>query len=346
MISANRHLPRLWLAIASLLLAQPLAAAPFFHVGDGNESHEEAVSPLFYEDKERGWFWYEPEPVAEPEPEPEPNPMPTPEPLKKPVATVQARPQPDQPLSSAWFRANLTKYRDTAIDDPTPDNVSRYLYLQRVMLDKAERFTEVSQRVVMADPLLDENSRRPIATFGANAMDEQAEQGVNKAIKHIARQAGLWFFYSSTCSYCIKEAGVLNGLSHAHGFKVLPIALDGLPLPGNDFPHFTVDQGQARRLGVDTTPALFLVKPGADGDVIQLGQGLLAGEDIIKRALVLGYQRGWLDKDGFDETRKAKPLTLDPATVQSLTDADISDPALLADKIKTALRGQLPGGGQ
>lgn len=91
------------------------------------------------------------------------------------------------------------------------------MYLQRVMLDKAEKFT----RFAGGDEpsRTHENSRRPIATFGAFAMDDMATQGTEKAAKKLAETAGLWFFYSSTCSFCVKEAGVLKGLMNAYGFK-------------------------------------------------------------------------------------------------------------------------------
>ncbi|PPD43811.1 MAG: hypothetical protein CTY16_12820 [Methylobacter sp.] len=329
------------ITVSFSLSADPVETAPaFFGVSDGRDAvvaHDPRSA--FYQDKERGWFWYEPEPIEDPEPE-WPEAIPTPEAAKKPVEILQTQPQPVKPLSSEWFRVNLAKYRDTAIDEPTADNVSRYLYLQRVMLDKAERFTEQSQRVVMADALLDENSRRPIATFGANAMDELADKGVDKAVKQLAKAAGLWFFYSSTCSFCIKEAGVLKGLSHAYGFKVLPIALDGLPLPDNSYPDFTIDRGQAKKMGVETTPALFLVKPGQKGDVIQIGQGLLSGDEIVKRSLVLGYQQGWINGSDYNGTLKAKPITVDSETIQAINDADIQTPGVMAWKIKENLRAQ------
>lgn len=310
---------------------------PFFAVSDERENVPTPLQPsAFYQQKERGWFWYE-DPIEE---VPEIELPPEPKPLKQEQMQQKNSP-PLKPLSSEWFRANLTKYRDEAVDDPTPENVSKYMYLQRVMLDKAERFTDATKQVVMADPLLDENSRRPIATFGANALDEQAELGTAKVAKQLAKAAGLWFFYSSTCTFCIKEAGVLKGLANAYGFKVMAIALDGLPLPDNSFPNFTTDSGQGKKLGVETTPALFLVKPGKNGDVIQIGQGLLSGDDIVKRAVVLGYQRGWIDDSDYNGTLKAKPITIDQTTLQTVNDDDLDSPDALVSKIKDNLKEQL-----
>lgn len=308
----------------------------FFGVSDGRENvPPQLQTSAFYQQKERGWFWYETPIEEEHEIEWPPEPA-----TPKQERINQKNSPPLKPLSSEWFRANLTKYRDEAVDNPTPENVSKYMYLQRVMLDKAERFTDATKQVVMADPILDENSRRPIATFGANALDEQAELGTAKVAKQLAKAAGLWFFYSSTCTFCIKEAGVLKGLANAYGFKVMAIALDGLPLPDNSYPNFTTDSGQGKKLGVENTPALFLVKPGNNGDVIQIGQGLLSGDDIVKRAVLLGYQRGWIDDSDYNGTLKAKPVTVDQTTLQTVIDEDFDRPDALVSKIKDNLRMQ------
>ena len=330
----------LTLLVAALAsLPWPLCAGetlpPFFGVSDSREMPGQTGGDGYYRQKEKGWFWYEPdpEPVTEvPGQVSPPDPAPLPQTVQKPP---QAQPMP---LSSEWFRQNLTRYRDKAVDDPSDQNVSNYLYLQRVMLDKAARFGEVGQRVVMGDALLDENTLRPVSTFGANAMDARADTGMANAAKQLAEKAGLWFFYSSTCSFCVKEAGVLKGLSHAYGFKILPIALDGLPLPGSPFPNFTADAGQARKLGVETTPALFLAKPGKDGDVIQLGQGLLAVDEIVRRAVVLAHQQGWLTDDDYNRTLKANPIWVGQDALRTVSPQEADDPQLLADKIKRSLR--------
>ena len=333
------------LAVIGGLIPYDLCADPspvFFGVSDSRNQLGINNTGIygFYQEKERGWFWYEPEPpdISEEEEVVE-NKLPPVAPKENPPPKVSTKPEPPKPLSSAWFRENLTRYRDEAVDNPTADNVSRYLYLQRVMLDKASRFSEVSQKTVMADNLLDENQVRPVSTFGANAMDERAEQGTMKAAKQLAAKAGIWFFYSSTCDFCIKEAGVLKGLSHAYGFKILPIALDGLPLPNSPFPDFTIDMGQAKKLGVETTPALFLAKPGKDGDVIPLGQGLLAVDEVIKRAVVLGYQHGWLTEGEYNETLKANPILIDPRLMGTLSQEGANnDDGVLFERIKESLR--------
>lgn len=311
----------------------------FFSVSEGRGLAASPVNDaVYYEGKERGWFWYE-DPELEEEPEEEIIPPPLPKEKKEEPLPPSKKTEP-KPLSSKWFRENMEKFRDKAVDEPTSENVSVYMYLQRVMLDKAEKFTEVTQTTVMSDPVLDENSRRPTATFGAFAMDDKSTRGTEKAAKKLAEIAGLWFFYASTCEFCIKEAGVLKGLANAYGFKIMPIALDGLPLPGSDFKDFTIDRGQAKKLGVETTPALFLVKPGDNGAAIQLGQGLLSGDDIINRAITLSNQNGWLNKDEYNDTLKVNPMQVDTQTIQGLDEKSMSNPSEMVKAIRANLRKQ------
>ena len=342
----RNRLLTLFMAVAlgghsSISIGNERDGAGFFGVSDGRGQlsvlHND--SP-FYEDKERGWFWYE-EPPTEEFPEPEPiAPSKQAVPEKKEEPTL-AKPDGPKPLSAEWFRKNMETYRDKAIDNPTQQNVSTYMYLQRVMLDKAEKFSEVSQRVVMADALLDENSRRPIATFGAFAKDEMSTRGTEKAAKKLAETAGLWFFYDSTCDFCVKQAGVLKGLINAYGFKVLAIGRDGLPLTGGSFPDFTMDRGQAKKLGVETTPSLFLVKPGENGGAIQLGQGLLAGDEIIKRSIALAHQNGWLNNQEYEETRKVKPIQVETKTIQNIDEDIMNNPNDLVKTLRDNLKKQL-----
>jgi conjugal transfer pilus assembly protein TraF len=322
------------------------AAKAFYGVSDRRfPSEVNTPSHGFFDDKERGWFWYEEDDeLGENEEEARVDRRPPLDHLQETKILPQpevAPPPASKPLSAEWFRKNLEKFRDQAIDEPTPEHVSTYLYLQRVMLDKAEQFTEVTQQVMMADAVLDENSRRPIASFGGYAMDDKASRGTDKVAKQLADSMGLWFFYDSTCEFCVKQAGVLKGLMTTYGFKVLAIAIDGLPLPDGSFPHFILDRGQAKQLGVDTTPALFLVKPGDDGGVIQLGQGLLAADELIKRAISLGYHQHWLTDHAYAETKKVKPVQIDTKTIQAVDDALLAEPAQLVKNLRAHLRRQL-----
>ncbi len=308
--------PRSWLFSSCLLLAYPSA---------WGVDMTSASEPLFFLDKERGWFWRESQPerkkaeLVTPKPS-LPNPLPTQE-------SPKPSPPEQSPLSAAWFRKNLEHYRDQAIDDPSPENVAAYYYLQRVMMDKAHRFTDVARQVVMSDPMLDENQRRPIATFAANETNRLAGIASEQVLASLARQAGILFFFRSDCPYCHIQAPLLAVLEKRFGFKVYAVSLDGKPMPGNLYLDFHTDRGQANFLGVASTPAMFLMKP--PDELLSLSQGALSLDDLTGRILVAAHESGWIDDAVFDATRGQR---LSPSLIPSPSSVPVealSDPVEL-----------------
>ncbi|MCF7994056.1 MAG: conjugal transfer protein TraF [Chromatiaceae bacterium] len=326
------------------LLLFPLLTLPAH--GPCNAAPPEAMR--FYERSAEGWFWYAEEPpepdIFEPEPEPQPEPAPTPGPpptLAQPSPTADPAPSATSgpaPLSAAWLRENLERYRDQAIDDPSPTNVALYLYLQRLVLDKAERFAEATQRAVWADPLLDETTRRPLATFAANLANREAGAARDAALKLIAEQAGLWFFYRADCPYCEAQAPLLDLLTMRYGLAVRAIALDGRPLPGGFFPSFATDAGQAKTLGVVSTPALFLVRP-PDG-VVPIAQGVLSLAELQERLVNAATEAGWIPEHWRERTRaRVTDLRLDGTPLPTSDLAD-DNPDQLLERLRS--RAVLP----
>jgi conjugal transfer pilus assembly protein TraF len=258
----------------------------------------------FYSEKARGWFWYERQPdppVEKKEP-----------PVAPPSATKSVETQPVVPPfgSVAWIREAMPKLLDKAVDEPTPENVSAYYYVQRVMKDKSERFTKASQQVVLADPLLDENTRRPFSQYGSAAMDRRAETATEEAIREVAKKAGIWFFFKGGCEFCLLQSPLLKGLQAKYGFTVIPISMDGTSLENGDYPEHLVDRGQSTKIsekfGMDMnyTPSLFLVKP--PNEIIPITFGLTSASEITSRALLQAATAGWIDRELYDKTRKQR----------------------------------------
>ena len=83
----------------------------------------------------------------------------------------------------------------------------------------------------IANPQLNEDSRRPDTQFQLTTHNEQVKAGKAAAVQKVFDKAGLWFFYSSTCQYCIKEGPILNFLERLYNVNILAVSMDGLPLP-------------------------------------------------------------------------------------------------------------------
>ena len=283
----------------------------------------------FFRGKAEGWFFYnEPAPPVEiPADE-----APIAEDLEPPPAPpVEAA--ASVPMSAAWFREHFETYQDRAIDNPTPENVRAFAYLQRVMLDKSQAFADAMQRVVLSDPLLDENTRMPLATFAANRMTQEIAQNRRQVLQAISGRIGLMFFFDAQCSACVAQARILESFRRDFGFSVLAVSTDGRPLPDQLFVDYRTDAGQARQLGVMVTPAIFAFMP--PGDIRPVAQGSLSLADLSDRLLRQAHQAGWIDDETYAATRLAPPVgAMRP---EGLTDEVLSDPVALVEYLQAVI---------
>ena len=294
----------------------------------------------YYERKDEGWFWKvrDPEPL-EPQPEAaQPAAEPAAEPPQAPLAPappeVLPGPPGPRPLSAEWLRDALPRYRDRALNSPTPDNVAAFFYLQRYSVDMAERFALQAQRVVMADPVLDENSRRPQSMFGADVVDRQADAATDRVMEAIADQAGLWYFYRSDCPYCAAQSPVLENLARKADMAVVAIALDDAPLLDGHFPDWVPNAGQAEQLEVRATPTIYMVRP--PGEFLLVAEGVMAETSLRERMVHMAHQAGWISDEAFNSTRRVNRIYLAGAGGE-LSVEDLDDPARLVELLRASV---------
>jgi len=291
---------------------------------------------------EEGWFWYkdppaEPEEGAKPPPPASPPTPPTPPPVA-PVAAPAAPKAPPEPapLSAAWFRQNLDGYRDAALDNPTVDNVRRYLILQCVMMDKSSAFTEAFQQVVATNPILDANSERPLDSIGANVANEMASTASTAVLRALAETVGLVYFFRSDCALCVPEFAVLEAAQRVYGFNVLYVSLDGRPIPNVRLPSWVADAGQAERMGVGAAPSLVLMRP--PGEFLLISDSVMGLPTIAERVLLRARMAGWITEEAYQASRPVRNRSLLPLAA-GITPEMLSDPAKLAAFVDTQVGG-------
>lgn len=295
-----------------------------------------AVDNSFYQDRERGWFWHEtyPEPVEEipvkeevakapdetPEPEPEPE-------EKKPIK-----------LTTKWLKTNFPVILEMAMDDPTPSNLRRFHYVQRIMLDKAQAFAEMSREVTLFETALDENLLRPQNGATIYKHKVEARKVSNKVIATLSGEVGLFLFYDKKCAYCLDQAVLLKRLSNITGIEVLAVSLDGSALPNNVFPDFVVDtQNLREKYQIKTTPTVYIVKKDGS-EYHNLVNGIVAINDIINRILIVAKRQDWIDDEQFASTQSTRSvlMTDDVDAEPTLFDEDriMNEPDYLSERLK------------
>ncbi len=238
-------------------------------------------SNQWFERHTEGWFWYEDPPVEEE--------------TEAPVEEAQI-PQtsfvpdvfnPKAELEA--FQKKLENAQALAIMRPTHENVISYLYLQKQAMDNSQRFSEMWQRVVWLTPELDHTQVRPTNPKAVHAYYDTRNANRKETLQQIAQEHGLFYFFRQSCPYCQKFSPILKSFATRYGFHVTAISLDGGISPG--FPNPRIDNGTARRLGVTTVPAVYLVQPNTRS-IQPVSFGLLGPSELEERVLTLMNTHG------------------------------------------------------
>jgi len=175
----------------------------------------------------------------------------------------------EKPLTAEEMKKEAERLLSKAVIEPSETNLKEYMEYQKKMLNLADRFAVVWQRVLMKYPEL----YASVSTEGVN-------EEIEKSVMRLREKAGLFFIYSSTCPHCQKEALVIEDFKRKYDFIVIPISIDGGILPG--FPDTRYDNGISSRLGIQSVPAIFLAYPGEDR-FEHIGTGFIPLPDLERR---------------------------------------------------------------
>ena len=255
---------------------------PFLTLFIGLLCAQACAEPQWFDRHSEGWFWYETIPESEKEQDTPPT---------KAIAL--------QPLSTAWIRQNIGQHLDKAIDDPSERNVSNYLYLDRLVKEKAEQFSRVGKWVIESDPMLDENVRRPISPAAAKIKDDMAYQAKESLLKELAKNAGLVFYYQGRCRLCELQLRTLNQFCDHYGFTLVSISTDGVLLSG--IKSNRVELQPPEKLKIVRYPALYLMRPPEH--IVPIRQGNISLTELTEQIIQVATQYQWITQEQFNKTR-------------------------------------------
>jgi conjugal transfer pilus assembly protein TraF len=182
------------------------------------------------------------------------------------------------------LRAELKRREDSAVMNPTDQNLKDYLALWQLTQEKGAVFADNWRRVVWQTPELDYSLKRPTNNSAVKTYDASREAKEEQQLRMVAKDHGLIFFFRSDCPYCHAMAPVLKMLSQRYGIEVLGVTIDGGGLP--DFPNASDGRTKAAAWGVERVPALFIGSKKT-GDKAAIGFGAMAATDIVNRIFVL-----------------------------------------------------------
>lgn len=224
----------------------------------------------FYDGHSEGWHWYE-------------NPKEETKEIEESKGIKKSEVISNDPIEQMKaLRITLERSLNKAILYPTDTNVKNYISLQNRLGNQASLFSDVWQRVLLENPDLNYSLIHPTNNLAKQVDLDLQHKKEEVAIEKLAKEGGLFFFYSSSCAYCRKFAPILKNFSKNYNISILPITLDGGFLP--EFPNSKIDKGQAAKFNVTVEPSLFAVNPYT-GKAYPVSQGLISEYDLRKRIL-------------------------------------------------------------
>ena len=286
-----------------------------------NHSVAETMDEGFYSRSSEGWFFYNEEQETEDE-EIEPEEQQVITEIPSPEPTIQ-EPEPTQPKtklvvgSAAWLKANLPIYLNNAIDNPTIENINAYLFLQKMSVDKANRFSNAYSLAVTGNPLFDDSLEQS-ETYAVNRMKEQESKvTAQKIFADLSSRTTILFVFDNS-PFSLFQAGVVKRFSDKFSFKVIPVM---------------AEEGMDRELHADIMPASLLV---TGEKIIPFLFGGAADSEFSTRIAKVAYREKLITDEMFRKTR-----ILDVDERKSLADVDISK----ASNIKNAVPEYITGFG-
>ncbi|MFN8912254.1 MAG: conjugal transfer protein TraF, partial [Alphaproteobacteria bacterium] len=158
------------------------------------------------------------------------------------------------------------------------------------IMERSSRFSEVWQRVLWNRPDLDLSVKTPVSTIGNELRSEMRSAQLKVALSELKERYGLFFFYKSTCVFCVKYAPILRAFSDYHGINVVPVSLDAAILP--EWPESKIDNGQFIGFGLTGKPVpATLLFDNKTKEIVELGFGLLTMSDLEERMSILINER-------------------------------------------------------
>lgn len=221
-------------------------------------------------------------------------------PLPKPSEAPQKANQPKQgkqKITLDWLRQNIEIYERRAQETQKKEDIEAYMYLRRVLYDKAQNYATRSVEVMRENPLVDENNRIPYASFGQAAIGKVNSTAIDKANLQMAEQGGLWVFVDSTCAFCKDMLDVIRMHKRDMGMPVLVITIDGKRPKGysESLGPLVADNGFFRVLGLQLTPSVVYVhKPDYTKGIennrfLVVSQGFYSQDKLQRTIAYAGY---------------------------------------------------------
>jgi conjugal transfer pilus assembly protein TraF len=231
------------------------------------------AADTFWEDRQRGYFWYE-DPV---QPDPEDQDVPVED---KAMTSNPEQARPDQYTYDELFDLHPDRFQVVidarlkhAVHRPTENNVLRFLEATDVAKKKSRLMANVAGYVAMQNPRLTGESRYPYSQPGRGEYVRQRNRDIEATLAEFKDRYAIIVFFQPGCGYCTSQEEILSHFEHLNGWTVRRIDI-------------TQNPSLAARFHVEITPTLLLVSRSTQKSRI-LSSGVISMDQLTTRVYQL-----------------------------------------------------------
>jgi conjugal transfer pilus assembly protein TraF len=203
--------------------------------------------------------------------------------------------------TTQWYKENIDRLKNIAIENPSEENILNFVLMQKLMMDKATKFSEEFSNIYKKYPQLSSNTPRTQAMV---SYDKSASRQVQEQTWHSLKdKMAFYFFFSSSCDFCRKmESGTVSILDK-EGFSVVGISLDGKGLKGTRFEKefLKATEQQIQSLSIERSPTVYAISNTKKLAIVSIGMEQY--EAFKKRSLYVAKELGLLSKDEYLATK-------------------------------------------
>lgn len=238
----------------------------------------------YYNDQKQGWWWYKDPPSAKKKDDKNSTPAGSPAPLSPQNYTANQL----WNMSPKELGKLYDSVRDQAIQTPTQQNIKDFQFMTDLMSTKALAFTNANEAFISQHPTLNMDYEYPTNIPGSTGKMTMQDTEVNNEIAKVSKDYGIMFFYSNTCEYCEKQAGILQIFKRE--------------FPDMDLKSIEInnDPNLANFFKIETVPSIMLVYRNAK-DAIPISVGVIDASSL-KQRIYRGMRlfRGDTTPESFD----------------------------------------------
>jgi thiol-disulfide isomerase/thioredoxin len=167
----------------------------------------------FYDDRYRGWLWYENKPEF------------------KPNRKIQNRSQQITPAEARaeieQFAKELEELKFMMLARPTVENIKAYRDKEKAMWRQAEILHDAWDMANLLYPDQLDLINNPLNVHAVKVKRELESTKADEQIREMAKSFDLVLFFSSSCKYCQLLSPVLKSFGQQYGFNIEAISNDG-----------------------------------------------------------------------------------------------------------------------